>query len=65
MSQAAGVPFAPAAHPLVPTRDGRPFWATVRYRLRMLRHNLVAHPVAGVLWAFGFEAAGDYVHNTL
>lgn len=31
--------------------------------IRNLRHNLVAHPIAGVLWALGFTAAGDWVHD--
>ncbi len=32
--------------------------------LRMLRHNLLAHPVAGILWAFQWEHGGDWVHDT-
>lgn len=33
-------------------------------RLRHARHNLIAHPVAGVLWLVGLQAAGDWVHDT-
>lgn len=29
---------------------------------RCLLHNLVAHPIAGLLWALGLERAGDAVH---
>jgi len=32
-------------------------------RARLLLHNLVAHPIAGVLWAVGLERAGDAVHR--
>lgn len=31
--------------------------------LRNLRHNLIAHPIAGVLWACGLLKAGDHVHS--
>ncbi len=41
----------------------RSFAGTVRHRLAMVRHNLIAHPVAGVLWLLGFEKAGDWVHD--
>ena len=34
-------------------------------KLRNLRHNLIAHPLAGVLWALGLERAGDWVHDHL
>lgn len=34
-------------------------------RLRNARHNLIANPVAGVLWLFGIERWGDWVHNHL
>jgi len=29
----------------------------------MLCHNCIAHPIAGVLWFFGLDVAGDYVHE--
>lgn len=32
-------------------------------RWRNLRHNLVIHPIAGMLWFFGYEKAGDYLHD--
>ena len=32
-------------------------------RLRNFRHNIVAHPIAGVLWLFGFQRAGDWIHD--
>ena len=38
---------------------------TVKRRLRNARHNLVAHPIAGILWLFGFEQAGDWVHDNI
>jgi len=31
--------------------------------LLMLRHNLIAHPVAGILWLLNLEKAGDWVHD--
>jgi hypothetical protein len=31
--------------------------------MRTLLHNLLAHPIAGVLWAVGLERAGDAVHD--
>ncbi len=31
--------------------------------LKNLRHNLIAHPVAGVLWALGLTRSGDWVHD--
>lgn len=34
-------------------------------RLRIARHNIIAHPIAGVLWLFGFRAGGDWVHDHL
>lgn len=33
--------------------------------LRNLAHNLIAHPLAGLLWAFGLTAWGDWVHDTI
>ena len=36
---------------------------TVIRRLKNARHNLIAHPIAGILWLFGFEKLGDWVHN--
>jgi hypothetical protein len=32
-------------------------------RLKNAWHNIVIHPVAGVLWLFGFETWGDWVHG--
>jgi hypothetical protein len=29
----------------------------------LLIHNLIGHPVAGILWALGAEHAGDWVHD--
>lgn len=34
-------------------------------KLRLLIHNLVAHPIAGVLWFLCLEKAGDWVHDNL
>ena len=35
----------------------------VHRKMLLLRHNLIAHPIAGVLWLFGYEKAGDWVHD--
>lgn len=35
----------------------------MRRRLKNARHNLIAHPIAGVLWLFGCERWGDWVHD--
>jgi hypothetical protein len=32
-------------------------------KLRLLRHNLIAHPIAGLLWLFNLERLGDWVHD--
>jgi len=32
-------------------------------RFRNAFHNCVLHPVAGLLWFLGFQAAGDRVHG--
>jgi hypothetical protein len=32
-------------------------------KLRNLRHNLIAHPVAGIFWFFGLEKVGNWVHD--
>ena len=32
-------------------------------KLKNLRHNLVAHPLAGICWFFGLAAAGDWLHD--
>lgn len=32
-------------------------------RARILLRDLVAHPIAGVLWALGADRAGDAVHR--
>jgi hypothetical protein len=37
----------------------------VSVRLAWLTHNLIAHPVAGVLWALGFDRAGDWIHDRI
>lgn len=29
----------------------------------MLLHNLIGHPIAGILWALGFNKQGDWVHD--
>lgn len=34
-------------------------------RLLNFRHNVVAHPIAGILWLVGFQKAGDWIHNNL
>ena len=31
--------------------------------MRFLLHNCLVHPVAGLLWFFGLDAAGDAVHR--
>jgi len=38
---------------------------TLVRRLTNFRHNMVAHPIAGMLWLFGFEQAGDWVHDNI
>jgi hypothetical protein len=43
--------------------DLHPFLETYMQRWRNLRHNLVVHPVAGVLWFLGFDRAGDWLHD--
>ncbi len=32
---------------------------------RFFLHNTVLHPIAGVLWFFGFEKQGDRIHDLL
>lgn len=32
-------------------------------RLRTAYHNCVLHPLAGLLWFLGLQAAGDWVHG--
>lgn len=32
-------------------------------RLRNAWHNIVIHPIAGVLWLFGCQRCGDWVHG--
>jgi hypothetical protein len=52
----------PIAVPMFPAK--RIFkMQTIKRRLVNFRHNMVAHPIAGVLWLFGFEKAGDWVHD--
>ena len=36
---------------------------TLFRRLVNFRHNMIAHPIAGVLWLFGFEKIGDWVKS--
>jgi hypothetical protein len=31
--------------------------------MRFLAHNVIAHPIAGILWALGLDAIGDRVHE--
>jgi hypothetical protein len=31
--------------------------------MKSLAHNLIAHPIAGVLWALGFDRAAERVHR--
>lgn len=49
----------------VPARPAKPagFRAALVRRLCTAYHNCVLHPVAGVLWFLGLEAAGDRVHG--
>lgn len=35
----------------------------MRQRLKNFRHNMVAHPIAGVFWVLGYQETGDWVHN--
>jgi len=37
--------------------------STLLRRLRTLYHNCVLHPIAGLLWFVGLQAAGDRVHG--
>jgi len=32
-------------------------------KLRILVHNCIAHPLAGLLWVAGMEDAADWVHG--
>ena len=41
----------------------RTFRQTVVHRLRMARHNIIAHPIAGICWLVGWEKVGDWFHN--
>lgn len=31
--------------------------------MRILWHNAIVHPIAGVLWLLGFDELGDRVHD--
>ena len=31
--------------------------------MRFLLHNLIAHPIAGLLWFLGADRAGDAIHR--
>lgn len=35
----------------------------MREKLKNLRHNLIVHPVAGLLWCFGLKRWGDWLHD--
>lgn len=37
--------------------------STLLRRLRTAYHNCVLHPIAGLLWFAGLQAAGDWVHG--
>jgi hypothetical protein len=37
----------------------------VSVRLAWLAHNLIAHPIAGLLWALGLRPAGDWIHDRI
>ena len=32
-------------------------------RFQWLPHNLIAHPVSEILYQFGFEEAGNWIHD--
>lgn len=32
-------------------------------RWRNARHNLIAHPLAGLCWLLGYEQWGDWIHD--
>jgi hypothetical protein len=34
-------------------------------RCRWLAHNLIAHPIAGLMWALGFRRAGNWIHDRI
>lgn len=36
---------------------------TQQWHLRWLLHNVVVHPVCGLLWFVGFERAADRLHS--
>lgn len=35
----------------------------MKFNVKWLLHNVLCHPVAGVLWFLGFEKLGDKVHD--
>lgn len=37
----------------------------LRHTLLMLRHNWLAHPLAGLLYLLQCEKAGDWIHDHL
>lgn len=36
---------------------------TIRHRFKMVIHNCISHPIAGVLWLAGWQAGGDWIHD--
>ncbi len=44
-------------------REGDPLEPPAKWNLRVLCHNLFRHPIAGILWFFGFKEHGDSVHD--
>lgn len=42
---------------------GNPLFARLPRRLRWTAHNLIAHPVSEILYLFGFEDAGNRIHD--
>lgn len=43
----------------------RRFLAAVRRRLAHAGHNIIVHPIVGVLYLFGCQQWGDWVHDHL
>lgn len=42
---------------------GNPMFAKLPKRFQWTLHNLIAHPLSEVLFQFGFEDAGNWVHD--
>lgn len=36
---------------------------TINRRMVHARHNLIAHPIAGMFWLFGCQQWGDWFHD--